>query len=160
MVVTMQLSLETCLAKFEEMECFKMATSLDLHFKLDWCKDEGVHSMREPLTNKVTSLLPRVADMATSPPPKTRIKLFSYMTNRSTETCSSISTTDAASEISDYLSQPCLPEDCDPLAYWKGKQIEFPHLAQLACKHLAIPASTAPVERLFSVTGKVFRPER
>ncbi|MGH0123568.1 UNVERIFIED_CONTAM: hypothetical protein FKN15_037013 [Acipenser sinensis] len=76
------------------------------------------------------------------------------MTNRSTEIC-----TDASSEISNYLSQPYLPEDSDPLAYWKGKQMEFPHLAQLACKHLAIPASSALVERLFSVAGKVFRPE-
>ncbi|RXM95567.1 hypothetical protein EOD39_16718 [Acipenser ruthenus] len=47
MVGTMQLSLEIRLAKFEEMECFKMAARLDPHFILDWCKDE-VHSMREP----------------------------------------------------------------------------------------------------------------
>ncbi|RXM35918.1 hypothetical protein EOD39_3843 [Acipenser ruthenus] len=97
----MQLSLETHIAKFEKMECFKMAASLDARFKLDWCKDEDVHNMRELLTNKVTSLLPRVADMATSPPPKTRIKLISYMNIHSTEICSSISTTDASSEISE-----------------------------------------------------------
>ena len=41
---------------------------------------------------------------------------------------------------------------------WKEK--EFSVLAKLACNYLMIPASSAPVEGLFSVAGKLFRPER
>ena len=33
-------------------------------------------------------------------------------------------------------------------------------LSQLACKYLALPASSTPVKRLFSVVGKIFRPDR
>ncbi|KAG7166748.1 Zinc finger BED domain-containing protein 4-like 5 [Homarus americanus] len=60
--------------------------------------------------------------------------------------------------VSLYLNQPCLQEDGDHLGYWKAKQ--FPVLTRLAPKYLAIPATSAPVERLFSIAGKLFRPER
>jgi len=63
-------------------------------------------------------------------------------------------------ELPVYLSTPCLAEDADPLLFWKENQNSFPNLAVLACKYLAIPASSAPVERIFSVAGKIFRPER
>ncbi|MGH0134964.1 UNVERIFIED_CONTAM: hypothetical protein FKN15_058010 [Acipenser sinensis] len=62
-VVTMQSSLEKCLDKFEEMECFQMAATLDPRFKLDWCMDEEENSIRELLTNKVISLSPEVDAM-------------------------------------------------------------------------------------------------
>jgi hypothetical protein len=37
----------------------------------------------------------------------------------------------------------------DPLVWWKRKQHEYPHLARLARRLLAIPASSVTVERLF-----------
>jgi hypothetical protein len=37
----------------------------------------------------------------------------------------------------------------DPLMWWKRKQHEYPHLARLARRVLAIPASSVTVERLF-----------
>ncbi|MGH0124907.1 UNVERIFIED_CONTAM: hypothetical protein FKN15_020257 [Acipenser sinensis] len=62
-VVTMQSSLEKCLDKFEEMECFQMAATLDPRFILDWCMFEEENSIRELLTNKVISLSPEVDAM-------------------------------------------------------------------------------------------------
>ena len=60
-----------------------------------------------------------------------------------------------------YLSKPCLnEEDDDPLQFWKEHQTSYPTLAKLAACYLAIPASSGPVERLFSIGGKLFRPER
>ena len=41
----------------------------------------------------------------------------------------------------------------DPLEWWKNYAAELPTLASLARKYLAIPASSAAVERMFSYTG-------
>ena len=37
----------------------------------------------------------------------------------------------------------------DPLAWWKMQDGQFPTIAKLARKYLAIPASSAPSERVF-----------
>ena len=62
-----------------------------------------------------------------------------------------------------YLTVTCEPvldfED-DPLKYWKDNEMEYHRLAKLANKHLAIQASSAAVERLFSIGGRVFRLDR
>ena len=42
----------------------------------------------------------------------------------------------------------------DPLDYWVGKLKYFPVLAPVACDILAVPASTVPVERIFSTGGE------
>eukprot|EP00752_Nemacystus_decipiens_P015390 g13723.t1 len=41
----------------------------------------------------------------------------------------------------------------DPLDWWRTKQMEFPHLAALARRVLAIPSSQAQSERVFSTAG-------
>ena len=43
----------------------------------------------------------------------------------------------------------------DPLAWWKTNEIRFPTLAKLARVYLAIPATSAPSERVCSKTGQV-----
>ena len=62
-------------------------------------------------------------------------------------------------EVSKYLLEPCIDGN-DPLQYWKENEEKYPTLAQLAKYYLAIPATSAPVERLFSVVGKFFCPDR
>ena len=46
----------------------------------------------------------------------------------------------------------------DPSKFWKDNQKEYLALAQMAKDILSMPASSAPVERLFSIAGRVFTP--
>jgi len=63
-------------------------------------------------------------------------------------------------EMEKYLTSPCITEDKNPLEFWNMHQQEFPALAALAQRYLAVPATSAPVERLFSIGGRIFRPDR
>ena len=62
--------------------------------------------------------------------------------------------------IDRYLNEPEIDHlSGDPLAWWAAHQHAYPHVAALAQKYLAIPASTAPSERVFS-TAKTFSRKR
>ena len=50
--------------------------------------------------------------------------------------------------------------DSDPLLFWQKNSKKFPSLSKIAQKYLHIPATSAPVERIFSVAGKTFTPDR
>ena len=58
-------------------------------------------------------------------------------------------------ELNEYsLASTTIEErKMDPLDYWVGKLKHFPVLAPIACDILAVPASTAPVEWIFSTGG-------
>ena len=66
----------------------------------------------------------------------------------------------ADSEISDYFGQQCITDNANALSYWQQQQLNFPTLSKLAKQYLTVPASSGPVERLFSVAGKIFHPDR
>ena len=51
------------------------------------------------------------------------------------------------------------PKKEEELVFWMDNKDKFPHLFQLALKHLAIPTSSVYSERLFSEAGNVTRPE-
>ena len=75
-------------------------------------------------------------------------------------------------EIVCYRNEPLLKfhddidsnnDDCDknnPLKWWKDHQTAYPILSKLARKVLCIPATSAPAERLFSVTGVILYQRR
>ena len=48
----------------------------------------------------------------------------------------------------------------NPLTFWKENERKFPVLAKLAREFFGVPSSSSPVERLFSIAGKVFTPDR
>ena len=73
---------------------------------------------------------------------------------------------EAAMELRLYKSEPLLSmkdskgEWSDPLQWWAGNQHKFPSLARLASMYLAIPASSAPSERVFTSAGLTIAKDR
>ena len=57
-------------------------------------------------------------------------------------------------EIQRYFdSVETLSEAVDPLSYWENQVQDYPILSSIALDILAVPASSAPVERVFSTAG-------
>jgi len=48
----------------------------------------------------------------------------------------------------------------NPLEWWRVNNNTYPHLSKLALKHLSIPATSAPSERVFSTAGLTIAKER
>ena len=64
------------------------------------------------------------------------------------------------SEVDTYLSESCIEMTENPLDFWRMNSARFPLLTNAARKYLATPATSAPVERILSIAGKLFRPDR
>ena len=59
-----------------------------------------------------------------------------------------------------YIHIGTQPLKCNPLDWWRGERKQFPELAKVARLVLAVPASSAPTERVFSKLGRVCAKER
>ena len=46
------------------------------------------------------------------------------------------------------------------MEYWKVKEKEFPSLSRLVKQIFSVPATSAPIERVFSQGGKILTPLR
>ena len=57
-----------------------------------------------------------------------------------------------------YLELPYTGEESSE--FWNFNKNKFPILYQMALKYLSIPATSAPVERLFSYSGYIMRPHK
>lgn len=64
-------------------------------------------------------------------------------------------------QIDAYLQEPGSEDSVIyPLQYWYGQANQYTDLAALAKKLLVVPATSAPVERVFSHGGLIMRPHR
>ena len=53
-----------------------------------------------------------------------------------------------------------VPDEDDPLSFWVEHQDTYPNLSSLATDILCVPASSAPVERVFSTAGEATSAKR
>ena len=58
-------------------------------------------------------------------------------------------------ELREYkkLNQISWKTDWDALNWWRDHQLQYPNLSVMARQYLGVPATSASVERLFSVVG-------
>lgn len=64
------------------------------------------------------------------------------------------------SELNGYLGEMTADFDTDILVHWRGRSPSFPVLSRMARCYLAIPAASAPSERVFSKAKAVLCPQR
>lgn len=145
------------LSVYESNHFFIIATMLDPRFKVKWC--DGAEEV-SAATNLLQTTLQNIMPEQNSSPPRKRQKrenheddLLSYMQ------CTDYNRT-PQDYINAYLNSACENRSADPLAYWKTEQHNYEKLAHLAQKYLSIQASSASVERIFSIAGKIFKPDR
>uniref|UniRef100_H3AUA9 HAT C-terminal dimerisation domain-containing protein n=1 Tax=Latimeria chalumnae TaxID=7897 RepID=H3AUA9_LATCH len=58
-------------------------------------------------------------------------------------------------ELENYILEPCIPPDQDPLEWWRVNENCYRKLARLAKAYLCIPATSVPAERVFSAAGLI-----
>ncbi|CAB4374518.1 unnamed protein product [Rhizophagus irregularis] len=63
-------------------------------------------------------------------------------------------------ELNSYFNSTLEPGTINVLEWWKGHESNYPTLAKMARNYLSIPATSAPVERLFSESGNLITPEQ
>ncbi len=63
-------------------------------------------------------------------------------------------------EVTRYLQSLPIPHTEDPFHWWREHEHEFKNLAVLAKKYLAVPASNAPSERVFSQAKRILERDR
>ena len=91
-------------------------------------------------------------------------KVFNFNSNKKTSflTENKIDSTELIkirNEVESYLKIE-YNDEIDAECFWRGNKSQFPYLYALAAKYLAVPASSSPVERMFSVCGYINRPHR
>eukprot|EP00063_Salmo_salar_P021871 XP_013996706.1 PREDICTED: zinc finger BED domain-containing protein DAYSLEEPER-like [Salmo salar] len=63
-------------------------------------------------------------------------------------------------EEASYKAASGIPVDGDPLAWWKSNECKYPHIAMMARRYLAVPGTSVPSERVFSMAGDIVTVKR
>jgi len=67
---------------------------------------------------------------------------------------------DQPDKLEAYFAAPVASHDADVLQWWREHAATYPCLAVMARDYLAIPATGAPVERVFSGGATLVQPRR
>jgi hypothetical protein len=66
-----------------------------------------------------------------------------------------VGSVEGESQLQVYMQVQQVPNDTDPLMWWKQYQQEFPDLVRMVGQYLTVPATSASPERFFSRVGLV-----
>jgi hypothetical protein len=69
-------------------------------------------------------------------------------------------TRSVADESAAYIRVPAAPIGTNAIGWWREHRSEFPTLARVAARVLIVPATSVPVERLFSKVKHLVPPQR
>ncbi len=150
-------------------EVFVVSTFLDPNFGLRaFPNDEkaNVRARVKALINAVLHIVEKQADSSVRFNPKpapSRETNYVFYENEVTEDDDDLRLTqeDSADKIiNDYIRNIRDSKNICPLKFWLKHELTYPALATLARKYLSVQASSAAVERMFSISGHIFSDKR
>ena len=149
-------------------DLYVVAALLDPNIRLGFCQDAAKHVAHK---EKLVQLLCRLEnDAPTVNPTKSqnstqqqkKESLFGCMKWNPAPQASlapdAVSKTHAALEVDNYFADLVPDDEINPLKYWKINSVRFPMLSKLAIEIYSCPATTAGIERVFSVAGHLLGP--
>ena len=66
-----------------------------------------------------------------------------------------VASVEGEAHLQAYMQVQQVPNDTDPLMWWKQYQQEFPDLTRMVRQYLVVPATSTSPERFFSRVGLV-----
>lgn len=156
-------SLKSRLSHFETDDTYQLASMFDPRFKLLWAAHENTEELVSFLQKNASSCDASISegeDSDTFPPNKKHKSddFFNFLPKSTPKR--QRHTSERAQLVQRYLDEPTLESSADPLLFWKTNEYVYPTLSKIVKKYLSVPASSAPVECLFSKAGKIFKPDR
>ena len=134
-VATLKKSVGTRLSQYEKSETFLIASALDPRFKLKWCSASEHNSIKALLMAKVRSaaiINATDSESVTEAVVSSANKTNNFFENLLGASNSSNPTQDIEFMVDEYLSSPPLPQDQEPLKYWREFRDKYFVLAKLA----------------------------
>jgi len=171
-------SLQRRFAENEKDRLLQLAATLDPKFELKWCSgsqpggstictSEGIRSILNTEARAIAPPPPTdeqpvaTESLEAAKPPSKKSRLFSTFQFIGDHAGQAAVGSDCEAEVSSYLAELTLRDfDSNPLHYWKENRHRLPTLSTLARKVLCVPATSAPVERVFSTTVHIVSPFR
>lgn len=141
----------------ESIELYNKATILDPRFKnYDFQSvSAGAEAVRK-IDHHLKMFRPLVTRSASSQRVTPNINdIFPFRRVREHQSSSNFSL-----DFRNYLDSDYLPLSTDPLLFWVNNFPAESELTKLALKHLVVPATSVPSERLFSKAGDVLSKKR
>jgi hypothetical protein len=139
---------------------YPVATVLDPRFKLQYYREHNWDPQRVELARdnveRVVSMYPAPAaqDASASSDNETTKKMgVAYIMSKRQRI-------DPPDELHDYLTARPAVATVDVLQWWKTNWYAYPRLSDMARDYLAVPATGAPVERVFSGGANLVSPKR
>ena len=144
-----------------------LSTFLDSNFGLDYFESEAKIVVKNKIKNLVLAVESSKSKNTKNTQLDTDIKKVTRaeQLRQNNYICHKVVTIDKENDdvdnmIEEYIRTVSENKFSCTLNFWKTYESIFPALAKLAKKYLAVPASSAAVERMFSISGHIFSVKR
>lgn len=148
----------------EQNYIVQLSTYLDPRFKGKIFSETILKQVKDRLTKLISEIIQRETSTLNIPEEEiaeeTPDSFWSFFDIQNPIRATNSPTALAIIELRQYSEEAIIPRKDDPLKWWQSRQLIYPHLAIIAKRILAIPASSVSSERIFYKTGLILSERR